>query len=164
MFAVSGLAAILFLGGWNGPLPLTHWLGLTHHVHPLAGYVGNLLGMCNFIFKAFAGVVFMMWLRWTLPRLRIDQVMTTCLKYCIPLAAAMFVGAMLWIYRFPEGVFARGPAALDSGRAEQRAEPVGPMANLPGFRQVGNLPHQPQSISGVSPARVSSSFSSAEAR
>ena len=35
----------------------------------------------------------MMWLRWTLPRLRIDQVMTTCLKYCIPLAAAMFFGA-----------------------------------------------------------------------
>ena len=29
MFAVSGLAAILFFGGWNGPLPITDWLGLT---------------------------------------------------------------------------------------------------------------------------------------
>ena len=38
----------------------------------------------------------MMWVRWTLPRLRIDQVMTTCLKYCVPLAAICFVGAMLW--------------------------------------------------------------------
>src|SRR5262249_451971 len=38
----------------------------------------------------------MMWVRWTLPRLRIDQVMTTCLKYCVPLAAICFVGAMIW--------------------------------------------------------------------
>ena len=29
MFAVSGLAAILFLGGWNGPVPIAAWLGLT---------------------------------------------------------------------------------------------------------------------------------------
>ena len=27
MFTVSGLAAILFFGGWNGPVPITHWLG-----------------------------------------------------------------------------------------------------------------------------------------
>jgi NADH-quinone oxidoreductase subunit H len=38
----------------------------------------------------------MMWARWTLPRLRIDQVITTCLKYCTPLAAIFFVGAALW--------------------------------------------------------------------
>jgi NADH-quinone oxidoreductase subunit H len=40
----------------------------------------------------------MMWVRWTLPRLRIDQVMTTCLKYCTPIAAVMFVGATSWKY------------------------------------------------------------------
>ena len=50
----------------------------------------------NFIFKATVGVTVMMWVRWTLPRLRIDQVMTTCLKYCVPLAAICFVGAMVW--------------------------------------------------------------------
>jgi type III secretory pathway component EscT len=38
----------------------------------------------------------MMWVRWTLPRLRIDQVLTTCLKYCVPLAAFCFIGALLW--------------------------------------------------------------------
>jgi NADH-quinone oxidoreductase subunit H len=104
MFAVSGLAAILFLGGWNGPIPITQWLGLTFDVHPLAGFVGNAMGAGNFIFKCFAGVTFMIWVRWTLPRLRIDQVMTMCLKYCIPLVAAMFVGAMLWLYCFPQGI------------------------------------------------------------
>jgi NADH-quinone oxidoreductase subunit H len=104
MSAVSALAVILFFGGWNGPLPVVHWLGLTPEHGALAAWVGNLLGACNFVFKAFLGVVFMMWVRWTLPRLRIDQVMTTCLKYCIPLASAMFLGAMLWTYALPGGL------------------------------------------------------------
>ena len=46
----------------------------------------------------------MMWIRWTLPRLRIDQVMTTCLKYCTPIAAAMFAGAMVWQVLLPGGL------------------------------------------------------------
>ena len=104
MLAVSLLGAVLFLGGWNGPLPITEWLGLAHPNGALAGYLGNLLGCCNLIFKGVLGVTFMIWLRWTLPRLRIDQVMTTCLKYCLPLAAAMFTGAMLWLYAFPGGI------------------------------------------------------------
>jgi NADH-quinone oxidoreductase subunit H len=104
MFAVSVLAAILFFGGWNGPLPLGEWLGLTARHGGLAEYAGNFLGMCNLLAKGYLGVIFMMWLRWTLPRLRIDQVMTVCLKYCIPLAAAMLLGAMLWCYALPGGL------------------------------------------------------------
>ena len=104
MLAVGGLAAILFFGGWNGPVPIAELVGLTHDTHPLAGYLGNLLGACNFVCKATLGVIFMIWLRWTMPRLRIDQVLTTCLKYCIPLATAMFLGAMLWTYAFPGGL------------------------------------------------------------
>jgi hypothetical protein len=76
MVAVSGLGAILFLGGWHGPIPVADLLGLTHSNHAILGWMGELLGACNFLFKAFLGVTFMMWLRWTLPRLRIDQVMT----------------------------------------------------------------------------------------
>jgi NADH-quinone oxidoreductase subunit H len=102
MVAVSGLAAILFFGGWNGPLPIAHWLGLDHG--SLLGGIGNFLGLCNFLLKATMGVLVMMWARWTLPRLRIDQVMTTCLKYCVPLGAAMLLGAMLWTYAFPGGL------------------------------------------------------------
>jgi hypothetical protein len=55
----------------------------------------------------------MMWIRWTLPRLRIDQVMTMCLKYCIPLAAAMFLGVMLWMYALPGGVPWRTKPLID---------------------------------------------------
>ena len=105
MFAVSGLAAILFFGGWNGPLPLADWVGLTDASNPLLHYLGNFVGMLNFMFKCVFGVTFMMWVRWTLPRLRIDQVMTTCLKYCTPIAAVMFVGATLWTYFLPGGLF-----------------------------------------------------------
>ncbi|HID77013.1 MAG TPA: NADH-quinone oxidoreductase subunit NuoH [Planctomycetaceae bacterium] len=108
MTAVSCLAAILFLGGWNGPIPIVHWLGLTPDNGALAGWIGNLLGACNFLLKAFFGVVAMMWARWTLPRLRIDQVMATCLKYCIPLAAAAFLGAMVWTVLFPGGLLPLG--------------------------------------------------------
>jgi NADH-quinone oxidoreductase subunit H len=101
MFVISGLGAILFLGGWNGPVPITQWLGLTRDAAPLAAWLGNFLGMCNMLLKCSLGVVAMMWLRWTLPRLRIDQVMTVCLRYCIPLAAAAFLGAMWWTYMWP---------------------------------------------------------------
>jgi NADH-quinone oxidoreductase subunit H len=112
MFLVSGLAAILFFGGWNGPIPIFHMLPAVpgFDVSPagswayaqgetgwrVTGYVAQVAGVHNFILKAVVGVTVMMWVRWTLPRLRIDQVMTTCLKYCVPLAAFCFVGAVLW--------------------------------------------------------------------
>jgi NADH-quinone oxidoreductase subunit H len=134
MFAVSGLAVILFLGGWNGPIPITHWLGLPGATGDWAwlwNYLGNFLGMCNFIFKCVVGVTLMMWVRWTLPRLRIDQVMKTCLKYCMPLACAMFLGAAVWIAGIP------GVAALPgiSGRTMfgllKRSEPIGAVETEP---------------------------------
>jgi NADH-quinone oxidoreductase subunit H len=119
MLAISALAAILFLGGWNGPIPVATLLRLTPqtgtalsnllHLQPEIGVVvvtaiANLLGLANMLIKAYAGVTLMMCLRWTLPRLRIDQVMTTCLKYCLPLVSAMLAGAMLWTFMFPGGV------------------------------------------------------------
>ncbi|RMF96156.1 MAG: hypothetical protein D6741_11050 [Planctomycetota bacterium] len=102
------MGASLFLGGWHGPLPVTQWLGLTADHGALAAFVGQSLGAANFLFKCTLGVLFMMWLRWSLPRLRIDQVMAMCWKYCVPLAAAMFVGAVLWSYWLPSGLLPLG--------------------------------------------------------
>ncbi|MEX2174548.1 MAG: NADH-quinone oxidoreductase subunit NuoH [Pirellulaceae bacterium] len=104
MFLVSGLAAILFFGGWNGPIPIFHMLGWAYEQGQTdftatelgLGYLAQLAGVTNFLLKTTLFVTLMMWVRWTLPRLRIDQVMTTCLKYCVPLAAFCFVGAMVW--------------------------------------------------------------------
>ena len=92
MFMVAGLAAILFFGGWHGPIPVTQVLP----DGPIWTWFANLAGCMNFILKVVVGVTVMMWVRWTLPRLRIDQVMTTCLKYCVPLAAICFLGALFW--------------------------------------------------------------------
>jgi NADH-quinone oxidoreductase subunit H len=90
MFAVSGLATILFLGGWHtGFLPF----------EPSAefGFVlGNLLNCAVFIGKCTLLVLVMIWMRWSLPRLRIDQVMMTCLKYFLPISCVLLVGVCLW--------------------------------------------------------------------
>ncbi|HOM18333.1 MAG TPA: NADH-quinone oxidoreductase subunit H, partial [Thermoguttaceae bacterium] len=45
MFAWSGLGAILFFGGWNGPVPVASWLELVSTNGPLAGFLGNLLSL-----------------------------------------------------------------------------------------------------------------------
>ena len=95
MFLVSGLAAILFFGGWNGPIPIFTASGLADQ-DSAWWYIARTAGVANFIGKAVVGVTVMMWVRWTLPRLRIDQVMTTCLKYCVPLAAICFIGAVAY--------------------------------------------------------------------
>jgi len=101
MFAVSILAAILFFGGWHGPVPITSMLGLGGEAGSLGWGLAQALGLANVLLKGTLGVCFMIWIRWTLPRLRIDQVMATCLKYCTPIAAAMFLGATLWQYQLP---------------------------------------------------------------
>jgi NADH-quinone oxidoreductase subunit H len=100
MLLVGGLAAILFFGGWHGPIPVFDILGWSYDSSStgwsLTGFLANLAGCVNFLGKAVLGVTVMMWARWTLPRLRIDQVMTMCLKYCVPIAAFCFVGAVAW--------------------------------------------------------------------
>jgi NADH-quinone oxidoreductase subunit H len=89
MFAVSGIAVNLFLGGWNiGFLP--NWL------QAYMGIFANLLGVVVFVLKAWLLVFVMMWVRWTLPRLRIDQVMMTCLKYLLPISCGLLLGVGLW--------------------------------------------------------------------
>ncbi len=114
MLLVSGLAAILFFGGWHGPIPIAGPTATTlvnvlsfgqgESLVGLSTYLANLMGCINFLIKGFVGVTVMMWIRWTLPRLRIDQVMTTCLKYCVPLAALCFLGAMFWqLFDAPTG-------------------------------------------------------------
>jgi NADH-quinone oxidoreductase subunit H len=69
MLLVSAVTVILFLGGWHAVL-----------TKPL------LSGALIFFAKALLLVFVQMWLRWTLPRLRVDQLMALCWKYLIPIA------------------------------------------------------------------------------
>ncbi len=94
MFAVSGIATLLFLGGWNLGLPYRLLGGgFTDAFGPI---FGNVLNVIVFIIKGWILVFVMMWVRWTLPRLRIDQVMMTCLKYLLPISCVLLLGVSLW--------------------------------------------------------------------
>ena len=98
MFAVSGLAALLFLGGWH-----TGFLSFEPSVE-FGFWVGSLLNLTVFIGKLSGLVLVMMWMRWSLPRLRIDQVMMTCLKYFLPMSCVLLVGVCLWQLVVPAAV------------------------------------------------------------
>ena len=100
MFAVSGLAALLFCGGWHtGFLPF-------EPAERFGFWLGNLLNVAVFAGKGFLGVLVMMWMRWSLPRLRIDQVMMTCLKYFLPISCVLLVGVCVWQLFVPPAVSA----------------------------------------------------------
>ena len=107
MFAVSGIAILLFLGGWNiGLLPydLGAWIHFNVGPLDLGSVLGNLIGVVVFIVKGWLLVFVMMWVRWTLPRLRIDQVMMTCMKYLVPISCFLLLGVALWQVAVPNVV------------------------------------------------------------
>ena len=97
MFLVSGIATLMFLGGWHTGLPIAD---LTTYL----GWPGNVLNVAVLIFKGWLLVFVMMWVRWTLPRLRIDQVMETCLYYLLPLSCALIFFVSLWQVAMPAPV------------------------------------------------------------
>jgi NADH-quinone oxidoreductase subunit H len=103
MFAISAIAVTLFLGGWNtGLIPFELTTALASRIGEWPGWIlGNLVNVTVFIIKGFVLVFVMMWVRWTLPRLRIDQVMTTCLKYLLPISCVLLVGQALWLLLVP---------------------------------------------------------------
>ena len=96
MFAVSGIATLLFLGGWNlGVLPAGQ--DLTDLLGPIAG---NVINVAVFIVKGWLLVFVMMWVRWTLPRFRYDQLMAFSWKVLLPLSLAnVMVTALVVAWR-----------------------------------------------------------------
>ena len=83
MFTVTAIAAALFLGGWHGPwIPLP---GLPQEV------AHGLFGLFWFLVKCYFLIFVMMWLRWTLARLRVDQLMGLAWKVLLPVAFANLI-------------------------------------------------------------------------
>jgi len=77
---------------------------------------GNVINVAVFIGKGWLLVFVMMWVRWTLPRLRIDQVMMTCLKYLLPISCVLLLGVSLWQLAMPVIVLPRARGSADGGR------------------------------------------------
>jgi NADH-quinone oxidoreductase subunit H len=95
MIVGSGVFVLLFLGGWN-PLPwvpLATLVGWLAHFSPLALhpiFVG-VLSIAIFLGKVLFSVFVFMWVRWTVPRFRYDQVMKLGWQKLLPLAIANLI-------------------------------------------------------------------------
>ncbi len=84
MFLASAVMSTLYFGGYN--YPGMDW------VNEMAGpTIGPLIGMAVLFLKIFAFIFFFMWVRWTVPRFRYDQLMNLGWKILIPLAIANIV-------------------------------------------------------------------------
>jgi NAD(P)H-quinone oxidoreductase subunit 1 len=82
----SLLVAILYLGGWDFPIPLNliaGWLGVSE-LNPVFQIVTAALGITMTVFKAYLLVFVAILLRWTVPRVRIDQLLDLGWKFLLP--------------------------------------------------------------------------------
>jgi NADH-quinone oxidoreductase subunit H len=89
VFVMSGIASALFLGGWQIPgvsaaQQETH-IGL------------QVLGAFLFLLKSWVLIFVVVWIRWTLPRVRIDQMMSLCWKWFVPLSFGAFLLTAIWM-------------------------------------------------------------------
>lgn len=82
MFVSSALMAALYFGGYN--FPFMYDLGLSQN------WI-TIIGVLVFFLKIFGFIFFFMWIRWTLPRFRYDQLVNLGWKILIPLAIANIV-------------------------------------------------------------------------
>jgi len=90
MFMVSAIIVVVFLGGWASPLP---------NIGPAALFdwtSGAAWGAFWMISKSLFFVFVQMWLRWTLPRLRVDQLMYLCWKVLTPFSLVAFLVTAFW--------------------------------------------------------------------
>lgn len=103
VFVLCGVAAAAFLGGYKVPFDLGNGvifvekLGLPAII---GKNIGQVLQIGAFLTKTLALYYVVIWVRWTFPRIRVDQVMTICWKYLTPLALFNLIGVTLWVFAF----------------------------------------------------------------
>ncbi len=99
LWVMSALSVTLFFGGWQIPFVgrAAFEAARGAGAFPAAGWWGlQALSMIVFVVKTILVVNLIIWVRWTLPRVRVDQMMNLCWKYLVPGAFACFVFTLLW--------------------------------------------------------------------
>ncbi len=98
LWVMSALGVTMFLGGWQVPFlraTLEH-----DSIAALGGWgrvLAELASLAIFATKTLSLVFVVMWLRWTLPRIRVDQMMNMCWKYLVPMSFAGALFVALWM-------------------------------------------------------------------
>ena len=97
MLLVSLLAVVLFLGSWNTPFPNIAGLQFAEWTSREPGTIAsNLWGIFWLLTKTMVLIFVQMWVRWTYPRIRVDQVMTLSWKYLTPIGLVMILITGIW--------------------------------------------------------------------
>jgi len=91
LYIIGALCTSLFLGGWQVP-------AFTGNA-----FIQGVLQVLTFFLKSYFLVFVAMWIRATLPRVRVDQLMALCWKYLVPISFVNLVGAAAWFAMFPYG-------------------------------------------------------------
>ncbi len=92
LYVIGAIATAVFLGGWRIP-------GISYEVQVSSIWL-QILGFVIFLIKALFVVNIIIWLRWTLPRLRIDQLMIMCYKYLIPISVFTILTSIIFTIVF----------------------------------------------------------------
>jgi NADH-quinone oxidoreductase subunit H len=93
VFVMCGIASALFLGGWQIP-------GITP-AEQEASFLLQCVGAVVFQVKSWILIFVVVWIRWTLPRVRIDQMMNLCWKWFVPASFAAFILTGIWVVWTP---------------------------------------------------------------
>lgn len=97
MLLLSTLAVIIFWGAWNSPLPDIGAIQLHSWTSGSPGTISaTIWGVCWILSKSLFCVIVMMWLRWTLPRVRPDQLLSICWKYLVPIGLILIGVSAVW--------------------------------------------------------------------
>jgi NADH-quinone oxidoreductase subunit H len=97
MLLLSLLGVVLFLGSWNTPLPNMGSLKLATLTSGNPGELSSMLWGGFWLFaKSYLLMLLQMWVRWTLPRLRIDQLIHLCWKILTPFGIVLAVCSVIW--------------------------------------------------------------------
>lgn len=112
VFVMSAIMSALFLGGWQVP-------GISASAQEASIWL-QLLGALIFVVKSWILIFVVIWIRWTLPRIRIDQLMAVCWKWLVPLAFAGFALTGLWVLGTTQPIHraGRAPAPLIGDQAQ----------------------------------------------